>query len=152
MTDGTNNVWVDTTSSAIAANAGSINAGAFTAQYVMVGTTTGNNQTEIFVNGSANNRIPISANVISYYTVDVAARRTDTAGEYAAFHLKAAASNNNNSVADVGTVYEIVVGRSDANYLADIQANNTYKSINMYVTGDTGRTINWRAVVTVLEV
>jgi hypothetical protein len=152
VTDGTNNVWVDTSSSAIAANAGSASSNTYTSQYLLYGTTTGNTQTEIFINGVANSRISISPNVAGYYTADIVARRTDTTGENAAFMLKAAAANTSGTVADVGTVYEIVVARSDANYNADIQANNTYKSINIYVTGDTGRTVNWKAVVTVLEV
>jgi hypothetical protein len=152
ITDGTSNTWVDITGPTIATNSSVISSNTYTAQYLLSGTTTGNTATEIFINGVSGARVPISANVVNYYTADVVARRTDTTGEYAAFMLKGAASNTSGTVADVGSIYEIVVARTDSNYLSDVRANNTYKSINMYVTGDTGRTINWKVIVTVLEV
>jgi hypothetical protein len=124
----------------------------YTNTYVLTGTTTNATQTEIFVNGVANSRIPIATNVTAYYTMDIAARRTDVVGECAAFYLKSLATNVNGTVSDVGSVYEVVVSRSDTNYLVDLKADNTTKSMTVLVNGVAGKTINWRAVVTTVEV
>jgi len=124
----------------------------YTTQVVLVGTTEGSSEKEIFVNGITNNRIPVNANKTSYYTIDVVTRRTDVPGESGSFFLKATAANNSGTVSDVGAVYEVVVARDDVGFTVDARANNTTKSINIYVTGVTGKTLNWKAVVTTLEV
>jgi hypothetical protein len=124
----------------------------YTTQVVFVGTTSDNIEKEIFINGINNNRIRISGNTTSYYTIDVVARRTDGPGESGSFFLKATAANNSGTISDVGSVYEVVVARDDVGFTIDARANNTTKSINIYVTGVTGKTLNWKAVVTTLEV
>ena len=156
--DGTSSYWVDITSPTVSnssvstGSSGSSNSSGYTGTYVLTGTTTNATQTEIFVNGVASSRIPISANVTAYYTMDVAARRTDVAGESGAFYLKAVAANVAGTVSDVGSVYEVVVARSDTNYLVDMRSNNTSKAMTVLVTGVAGKTINWRAVVSSIEV
>jgi len=124
----------------------------YTTQVVLVGTTEGSSEKEIFVNGITNIRIPVYANNTSYYTIDVVTRRTDVPGESGSFFLKATAANNSGTVSDVGAVYEVVVARDDVGFTVDARANNTTKSINIYVTGVTGKTLNRKAVVTTLEV
>jgi hypothetical protein len=123
---------------------------AFSNQYVLYGTTTDGAETEILINGST--RIPVAVNTSVSYTVDVVARRTDVIGDVAAFQLRSVALNNANTVSDIGTVYEIVVARTDATMNVDAKVDNTYKSIGIWVTGVTGKIINWRAVVTTVEV
>ena len=123
-----------------------------TKQYVLYGTTTSATETEIFVGGTSNSRIPVSANTTVFYEVSIAARRTDSANESAGWELKAVADNFSGTVADVGSVYEIAVARDDATWLADARADDTNNSINIYVSGATGKTIRWIAVVKTIEV
>jgi hypothetical protein len=124
----------------------------YTTQVVLTGTTTDATEKEIFINAVSNNRITLSSNATSYYTIDVVARRTDVVGESASFFVKATAANNTGTVSDVGSIYEVVVARDDVGFSVDARANNTTKSINIYVTGVAGKTLNWKAVVTTLEV
>lgn len=122
-------------------------------QYVLSGTTTNATETEIFVNGIASSRIPVTTNTVLYYDADITCRRTDVSGDYAAFFLKGlATSSPSNIVSDVGAIYEVVVVRTDANFLVDIQANNTNKSLNVLVKGVAGKTISWKCVINTIEV
>ena len=125
--------------------------GDFTAkQYLLYGTTTNNTETELLIRGSE--RIPVNVNTTVFYTVNIVARRTDVTGEGAAFYLKGLADNFSGTVADVGTLYEVIVARDDTSYTVDARANNTTDTINIYVTGVTGKTIRWVADVRTVEV
>ena len=152
-----NTITTGNTTLQVTSNGVSLNTGSFSVQgdsirreYILRGTTTSNVESEIFFDNI--NRIPIPANTTVYYTVDVVARRTNGAASGAAFHLKGVGDNYSGTVRDIGTLYEIIVARDDANYLVDMRANNTTKSINMYVGGDTGQTIRWVAYVQTVEV
>ena len=125
----------------------------FSNQYVLTGTTTNATETEIFINGVSNSRIPVTTNTVLYYTADFTCRRTDVSGDYASFFLKGvAASSSSNVVSDIGAVYEVVVARTDGNFLVDTRANNTNKSVNVFVTGTAGKTVSWKCVISTIEV
>ena len=121
-------------------------------QYVLYGTTTDATETEIFVGGVSNSRVAVATNTTVFYDVNVVGRRTDATGESAGFHLKAVADNFSGTTADVGTVYEVVVARDDANWQVDAQADDTSDSIKILVTGAAGKTIRWTALVKTYEV
>ena len=121
-------------------------------QYVLYGTTTNNTETEIFVGGTASSRIPVASNTTIFYDVNIVARRTDSTGESAGWHLKSVADNFSGTVADVGSVYEVAVATDDATWNVDCRADNTNDSVNVYCTGATGKTIRWTAVVRTFEV
>lgn len=125
-------------------------AGVFSNQYSLT-TTTGNaTETELLVNGST--RIPVATNTSVNYIVNIAARRTDTAGDYAMFEIRGVAANSAGTVSDIGSVYELVVARTNAGYLVDVRADDTNNSVNVYVTGVSGHTVDWKAVVQTIEV
>lgn len=126
--------------------------GYITKTYVLYGTTTNATETEIFVGGTASSRIPVASNTTIFYEVDVVARRTDTTGESGGWHLKAVADNFSGTVADVGSVYEVQVATDDANYAVDARADNTNDAIGIHVTGASGKTIRWTAIVRTFEV
>ena len=121
-------------------------------QYVLHGITTNNTETEIFVGGTASSRIPVANNTTIFYDVNIVARRTDSTGESAGWHLKSVADNFSGTVADVGSVYEVAVATDDATWNVDCRADNTNDSVNVYCTGATGKTIRWTAVVRTFEV
>jgi hypothetical protein len=125
---------------------------AFNNQYIVSGTTTNATETEIFVNGVASTRISVPLNTAVYYTFDIVGRRTDTSGDYAAFYIKGLASNIAGTTSDIGSVYEVVIARTDASFQVDVRADNTTDTINVYVTGSTGKTISWKCSVTTTEV
>ena len=121
-------------------------------QYILHGITEDASETELFINGKSSNRIPVTSATTILYDVDIVTRRTDATGVSASWHLKGCADNFSGTVADVGDIYEIVVARDDANLLADCRANDTTNSLNVYVTGISGQTFRWTAVVRTIEV
>ena len=121
-------------------------------EYILYGTTTDALETEIFVNGTSNNRIPIQTDSTVNYTVDFTARRTDVDGTSAGYQLKGVIDNNSGTVADVGNVYEIMVSEDDVNLAVDARADNTNKSLDIFVQGTSGATFAWLACVKTYEV
>jgi hypothetical protein len=121
-------------------------------QYLLWGETTNATETEIFVGGVTNARIPVGTNTTINYSVQVVARRTDATGESAAWELKALADSFSGTVANVGNVYEVIVARDDENWLVDARADDSNNSVGIYVTGAAGKTIRWVAEVETSEV
>jgi len=122
----------------------------YTHQYVLHGTTTDATETEILT--TASTRIPVATNTTVFYEVSIVARRTDATGESASWHLKGCADNFSETVADVGSVYEIAVAQDDVALSVDVRADDTNNAINVFVTGATSKTIRWTAIVKTTEV
>lgn len=147
INDGDSLQWVEL-ESLVNVNTGN----AYSNQYVLTATTTNATETELFINGISNYRIPISNNTAVMYTADIACRRIDSGTEYGAFTLKSLVSRTGTGTVDVGSVYELVIARSDANFNVDARANNANSGLSIYVTGVAGKTIQWRAVVLTVSV
>jgi hypothetical protein len=151
--DGSSSQWAEM-QAAVSISTGSASApsgGQPSNVYFLQGTTTDNTETELFVNGESNNRIAVPLDTSVYYTVEIACKRTNGT-DFAAFSLKSMANNSSNTVTDVGSVYEIVVVRTDASIAVDVRADDTNNSIGVFVTGVTGKSLSWTAQVTVIEV
>lgn len=144
--------WVDAASVDAATSYPASSTSAYTGQYVLTGTTTNATETEIFIEGVSNSRVPVSTNKASHYRVEVIGRRTDVIGDVASFELRSVVLNNAGVVTDIGNVYEIVVARTDANMAVDVRADDANNAIGVFVTGVAGKTISWRAVMTTMEV
>ena len=123
-----------------------------TKTYVLYGTTTDATETEIFIGGTSNSRIPVASNTTVFYEVNIGARRTDATGESGGWHLKAVADNFSGTVADVGDVYEVQVATDDANFAVDARADDTNDAIGIHVTGAASKTLRWVAIVKTFEV
>lgn len=121
-------------------------------QYVLWGTTSNNSETELFIGGVSSTRIPVATNRTVFYEIQIVARRTDATGESGSWHIKGCADNFSDSVGDVGDIYEVIVARDDMIWTVDARADDTTNSVNVYVTGATGKTIRWTAVVKTIEV
>jgi len=119
-------------------------------EYILYGTTTNNTETEIFVGGTASNRIPVPLNTTISYSVDIVARRTDAADESGGWHLKAVVDNHSGVINDVGDLYEIIVAADDADWQVDARA--FANGVGIFCTGENGKTIRWTAVVNTIEV
>lgn len=151
--DGTSSQWVstdggtETPTTSITPNPPS----PYSNQYVLTGTTVSALETEIFLNGISDTRIPVALDTLCGYEIDIVARRTDVPGDYAMFQLKSAARNTSGTVANVGNVYEIIVARTLVGLNVDARADDTNNSVNIYVSGIAGQTYSWRAVVNTIE-
>jgi hypothetical protein len=124
---------------------------AYTSQYAYTGNTTNATETELF-NSVSNTRLSVANNTTLFYNIDVMARRTDVVGDYAAFTLKGVVDNSANTVTDIGDIFQVIIVRTNTNYDCDARADNTNKTINIYVTGASAQTINWNAVITTIQV
>lgn len=124
----------------------------YDAEYVLSGVSSNATETELFVNGVSNSRISIPLNKTVYYTAEIVCRRTDTSSDHAAFSIKGIVTNSNGTVSDVGLIYEISVAKTDASFAVDIRSDNTNDTVNVYVTGNTGKTVSWKCAITILEV
>jgi hypothetical protein len=122
-----------------------------TSTYVFEGTTQNQNETEIFLNGELNNRLLIATNKTIYYSIDATAKTADNS-DFVALTIKGVATNKDDVVIDVGSLYEVIIVRTDSRVAVDIEGNNTNKSISVLVTGVENKTFNWKAQATVLEV
>jgi hypothetical protein len=129
---------------------GSVNV--YSNSYVLTATTTNSTETEAYINGVAGTRIPVNTNKTIYYTADLACRRTDSTGDHAAWYIKGVATNASGTVTDIGSLYEIIVARTDASMAVDFRADDANNSLGVYLTGSTGKTVSWSCVVNVLEV
>lgn len=149
--DGTSSQWVELEAT-LAVSQSSGTSSIYSNEYVLTGSTTNNTETEIFINGISNSRILVPLNKTVYYTADIVCRRTDTSGDHAAFYIKGVATNVSGVVSDVGLIYEVGVTKTDPVFAVDFRADNTNDSVNLYVIGNTGKTLQWKCAVTALEV
>lgn len=126
---------------------------AYTNQYAFSGNTTNSTETEIFINGVSNSRLSVANNKTLFYNIDIMARRIDVAGDYGAFKISGVVNRNSSgTVSDVGDIFQVIVVRTNNNYDCDARADNTNKTINIYVTGASAQNISWNAVVTTVQV
>ena len=124
----------------------------YTKQYVLSGTTTDATETELFVRGISNNRIPVATDTTIFYDISFVARRTDATGESAGLVLKGVVDNFSGTVADVGDLYEILVASDNVNLAVEAAADNTNDAIKVTVTGEASKTFRWTAIVKTTEV
>ena len=145
--DASSSQWVDTSSSQNIALQPAQPSNIF----LFEGSTTNAIETELFVNNELNNRLLVTAGTSIYYSVDISCRRTDGT-DYAAFTLKGVAANSGGVVVDIGSVYEIIVVRTDASLGVDVRVNTSTGSLGIYVTGVLNKAFKWNAQLTVVEV
>ena len=126
-------------------------ANAITQQYILTGTTSNATETEIFVGGVSNSRVGVAANSTVMYSVDIVARRTDSDGVGAGYHLKGIIDHNSGTTADVGNLYEIILAEDNTALAVDVGADATNDAIYVKVTGIAGHSYRWVALLTTTE-
>ena len=124
---------------------------AVTNQYILTGTTSDATETEIFIGGVSNSRVPVANNSTVMYSVDIVARRTDSDGVGAGYHLKGIIDHNSGTTADVGNLYEIILAEDNTALAVDVGADATNDAIYVKVTGIAGHTYRWVALLTTTE-
>lgn len=153
--DGNSQQWVELEADLVLSSGGGTAAATssvYSAEYSLQNTTTDATQTELFVDGVLNQRISVPLNKSLSYTVEITCRRTDVSGDYAAWFIKGVVANSAGTTTDIGSLYEVILVRTDSNMVVDVLADNTTDTLNLYVTGASGKAISWKAVVTTIEV
>ncbi len=150
--DGSSLQWVEMESDiSISVSSGSTASSAYSNQYTMTGTTSNAVETEIFIGGVAGARIPVAVNTSMHYTLDFVCRHADHASG-ASFMLKGMVKNVDGTVSDVGMLYELIVVRTDPSLSVDVRSDNTNDTLNVYVTGNSSKVVNWKCAVSTVEV
>ena len=124
----------------------------YSKQYIVYGTTTDATETEIFVGGNLNSRIPVATNTTVFYDIQIVARRTDAINESAGFSIKGVVDNFAGTVEDVGDLYEVIVATDNASLLVDATADDINNALKITVTGEASKTFKWTALVKTTEV
>lgn len=93
--------------------------------------------------------IPLNSDKATLTEVSVIARRTDTTGDYAMFTMTVGVENEG-TAALVGSSVKTVVARTDTAF--EISASVSGTNLLVEVTGATGKTLNWKAIVKSIEV
>ena len=120
-------------------------------KYISRGTTTDATQTEIFVGGTASNRISLQNNAVMSFEVLVTATRETTFGG-AGWQFVGLLENNAGVVSILGSVTKRVMGKTTAAYDVSVDETDVNDALRIRVTGDTGHTVRWMAVVNTVEV
>lgn len=121
-------------------------------QYTLSGTTSDNVETEIFIDGVLNSRIPINNNTAISYVVECIATSVDSPYEHAAINIRGAARNVSGVCSDLGLLYEIIVTTSNNSIVIDSRADAVNNALGIYVKGLPSRNFKFKVQVTVLEV
>lgn len=152
--DGNTTQWVEAVPTGASAPTVQVGGSSvFTNAYALSGVTYDGAETEIFVDGVANARIPVTANKTVYFLIEITGRRTDgSTMESVVISQRCAAMNNAGTTGDLGNITETILFRSDTNFNADARASDATDSLNIYVQGAAGKTMSWKVVVQTVEI
>lgn len=98
--------------------------------------TTNNTQTTVF-------QLPIPSNSSISFFLRITARRTDANSEVALYEIKGIISNENGTTALPTTIANTAFYATDIAWVVDAQANNGTSTLDVKVTGQTGKTVQW---------
>jgi hypothetical protein len=128
-------------------------------EYVCRRQTTNATQTELtadgaapFSAGSATNRVLIDSDSTYVFHIMVVARNAGTDNESAGYRIEGVIDTNALTTAFVGTPTVTVLSEDVAAWDVTVAANNTTKNLQILVTGEAGKTINWVAALRMVKV
>lgn len=115
--------------------------------------TTGMAVTQLYSDGSTQSLV-ISPNSVWTYDIVLSAKRIDAGTDAASFKISGAIGRNDtlDSVFLIGNPSTTVVGRTDAQWGAEVEADITTGSLVVKVHGSLGKTVRWVAKIMTLEV
>ena len=122
-----------------------------TTNYILYGTSTNATSVELFRDANST-RISCISYTTYFYEADIVARN-DTTPDHAAFRIKGAIDiTGGGSTTSLNTQKEVIHAGSNYAYDADVIADDINDAISIHVTGRTGETLRWSAIVKVTEV
>ena len=116
-------------------------------QYALSRTTSNGSTTELFVNGVTNLRQLLNDNTTYAFEVVISARRTDAGVEFGGWKITGVINNTANTLIFSGTPSIVVIGNTSP-WTVSVTADTPNGSLDVFVTGQAGKTINWSAVST----
>jgi hypothetical protein len=115
--------------------------------------TTDDTPTELRLNSTLGQRITIAVDTTWAFSILLVARRTDANDESAAYKFEGCIDRNTaQSPALVGSITKTVLAEDTAAWDADVLADTSNGALQILVTGEAAKTINWVARVTLVEV
>lgn len=140
-------IWNDTLADWTTVGPTTDPAASITEVFYLTRTTANNTPAELWVDGTASNRMVLPNDTTWIYRIDVVARRTDSTGDYAAYFIEGMINNTTNTVsllatsASVNTLYQ-----NQATWAIAVTADNVNKALVVTVTGENAKTIKWNGV------
>tara|TARA_A100001035_G_C27671189_1_gene448426 strand:- start:97 stop:759 length:663 start_codon:yes stop_codon:yes gene_type:complete len=121
-------------------------------QYILYGSTSDANQTELFRDAGQSLRVPFVVQSTVFYEVEVVGRNNQL-GEVCAFTFKGIIDRNQaDDLVHVADQKEIVSDGINENYNASIGLHDPSKSLKVLVTGDAQYEMAWVARVKLTQV
>lgn len=117
-------------------------------QLLSFNTTTDATTTELWINGTTGSRLSITNNSAYTFESVVSARRTDSGTEFAGWKITGTIINVAGTVSFGGTPSITTFG-STSGWTVACVADNVNDTLNILVTGQTSKVINWRAVTSI---
>jgi len=115
--------------------------------------TTNATPAELFLDGSSLQCV-LQNDSTYFFSIEVAARRTDADGESAAYKLEGCIDRNANaaSTALVGTVLKTVLAEDNTAWDVSATADTTNGALALTVTGEAAKTIYWVSYIKLVKV
>ena len=136
---------------------GSGTVGALRQSYLLTRTTTNATAAELTLGGaapSASNVILLEDDMSVFFTIWIAARRTDVNDESAAYMIRVCLDRNAtaSTTALVGNDLTEILAEDDTPWSVAVSANTTDGALRVMVTGEASKTIKWVAFVQAIKV
>ena len=163
---GIGNLWFDTTNDvlniwtgsewlAVGPAAGVVPIGYYEQDY-SIGTTLDGTTIELWKSGINGSRLSIPTNTTWVFTMQVSARRIDSGQEFAGWRISGVINNTAGNVlfASNPSIEYLGALASPSTVLpwtVNVTADNTNGSLDIFVTGQTGKIIDWCAVTEITK-
>lgn len=131
------------------------NGDAQTGRYLLRSHTINNVPTELFIDGTAGSvRLNLPDDATWTFKVTVTAHRTDLGNGHAGYTAAGVIYRGSGAATTSlqGSVNKVVLAESNPAWDINISADNTNGSLRILVTGETGKTIRWLALVETVEI
>lgn len=95
--------------------------------------------------------IPVATDKTVLVMATIVAKRTDGT-DVGCWRLRAVSRRDAGNVADVGSVYEEIIVRTNPNLFVDVESNVATNNVEVKVLGIAAQTYSWKASVEIIEV
>jgi len=129
----------------------SANGDAQTSQYIMRNQTTNGTTTSLYLDG-VGDRLNIANDTAWMFEIKIVARRTDADGESAGYIMRGVINNDSNITSLVGSLTEEYANEDTSTWAVNAVADDANDALDIQVTGEASKTINWVAFVRTVEV
>lgn len=110
-----------------------------------VTTTTNNAQTVAY-------QVPVGSGSVVGFHIRICARRSDANSESGFYEIKGLISNDAGATALVAAIVNTTIAFVDAGWVVTAVANNSASTLDIKVTGETGKTIVWLTSIELFKV